>query len=103
MANLRRLPNGYLARVKESKANLTKALNNLNKATSLNEQLNALANNYIISQRYQDDSGNLHLSFDFEIVSSEFIFYRETRKWGLFESCTVFIDNSEDFVDNYKW
>lgn len=103
MANLKRLPKGYLPRVKESKAHLTKTLNNLNKATAFNEQLTALVNNYHTSQRYQDDSGNLHISFDFGIVSSEFIYNRETRKWGLFESCTVFIDNSEDFVDNYKW
>jgi len=103
MANLKRLPKGYLPRVKESKAYLTKALNNLNKPTAFNEQLTALVNNYHTSQRYQDDSGNLHLSFDFGIVSSEFIFNRLNCKWELLKTCTVFIDDSEDFVDNYKW
>lgn len=52
MANLKRLPKGYLPRVKESKAHLTKALNNLNKPTAFNEQLTALVNNYHTSQRY---------------------------------------------------
>lgn len=103
MARLKRLPNGYLPRVKEAKAHLEKALHNLNKSTLFETSLEALVTNYHTSNRYQDTNGDLHLAFDFGIISSEFIFYRETRKWGLWNTCTVFVDNSEDFIDNYKW
>lgn len=103
MSQLKRLPKGYLAKVKGTKCKLTSFLEKLNMGYSLPEQVNIIKSRFITSQDYQDSDGNRHISFDFEGLSSEFIFNVKTRRWSLFRSCVVFIGNTEDYVDNYKW
>ena len=103
MSELKRLPKGYLAKVKGTKCKLTNFLEKLNMGYSLPEQVNLIKSRFITSQDYQDSNGDRHISFDFENLSSEFVFNIKSHRWGLLRSCVVFIGNTEDYVDNYKW
>lgn len=105
MANLKRLPKGYKARVVESKRLLNNFLSRLNNSdgVSVNDKINTIKKTVSTSQFYTSPEGDYHISFDYGIVSSEIILGGKNHKFRLFESCTVFIDDSEDFVDNYRW
>lgn len=104
MAALNRLPNGYKNKVVESKQNLNKLLESLNKAIcSLDNKLSQINNYVSVSNKYHTTDGFYHISFDYGIISSEILLNTKTMKFSLFKTCTVFIDNTEDFVDNYRW
>lgn len=103
MAILKRLPRGYRAKVKEVKDKLLKAVDNLNKSTlTLDKQMEWIKSTYKVSNVYTEGKVG-HIAFDYEIIGTEFLYDFDNCRFKLYEKCTVFIDGTEDFVDNYKW
>lgn len=109
VANIYRLPNGYRKAVKVKKeqlARLISSMENLKDAggypQSLETKLSSFAMHVGVTDKYYDDNGILHIAFDSGIISSEALVDKKGR-WRLWKTCTVFVNNSEDFYDNYKW
>lgn len=103
MASLKRLPRGYRAKVKEVKDKLLKAVDNLNKSTlALDKQMEWIRSIYKVSNVYTDANIG-HIAFDCDFIGTEFLYDFNSCRFRLYEKCTVFIDGTEDFVDNYKW
>ena len=108
---LKRLPKGYKARVSEDKQRLMRIVDSFRKSRLTFE------NNVKWLDSVKDTNGNKtyrdiqvyeesdikHLSFDFDIVGVEILYDTKTGRYKMFESCAVFIEGTDKFVDNYKW
>lgn len=70
-------------------------------AQSLETKISSFAMHVSVSNKYTI-SDEMHIAFDSGIIGAEAIIDNKGR-WRLGNTCTVFIRNTEDFVDNYKW
>lgn len=108
---LKRLPKGYKARVSEDKQRLMRIVDSFRKSgLTFENNVKWLASVEDINgnKTYRDiqvyeESGIKHLSFDFDIVGVEILYDTKTGRYKIFESCVVFIEGTDKFVDNYKW
>ena len=108
---LKRLPKGYKARVSEDKQRLMKIVDSFRKSGLTfenNVKWLASVEDTNRNKTYRDiqvyeESGIKHLSFDFDIVGVEILYDTKTGRYKMFESCVVFIEGTDKFVDNYKW
>ena len=108
---LKRLPKGYKARVSEDKQRLMKIVDSFRKSgLTFENNVKWIASVEDIkgNKTYRDiqvyeESGVKHLSFDFDIVGVEILYDTKTDRYKIFESCVVFIEGTDKFVDNYKW
>ena len=111
MTRIKRLPKGYREKVKEAKKVILKLIENFEKS-NMGFDGNVLWLRSIVDMEgipvYQDiqtyqHEGIFHLSFDYKFIGLEILYDPRTKKYKLFESCVVFIDGTDNFVDNYKW
>ena len=108
MAQVEKLPYGYGQRVKEIKSRIKVQLDKLNKGNyTIEQKIQYIYSNF--DNRNMSKyimNGDIHISFDYEIVGCEVIIDHITGKCKLFESCVVFIYATDDYVDNLqmvKW
>lgn len=108
---LKRLPKGYKARVSEDKQRLMRIVDSFRKSgLTFENNVKWLVSVEDVNgnKTYRDiqvyeEYGIKHLSFDFDIVGVEILYDTKTGKYKIFESCVVFIEGTDKFVDNYKW
>ena len=108
---LKRLPKGYKARVSEDKQRLMKIVDSFRKSGLtfennvkwLDSVKDINGNKTYRDIQVYEESGIKHLSFDFDIVGVEILYDTKTGRYKMFESCVVFIEGTDKFVDNYKW
>lgn len=109
MAELKRLPNGYLKIVKEHKKYLIDLIGHMENLKdvgghphNLDTKISTFSMHVTITNKYIDKDGVIHIAFDKGAVAAEALIDR-AGKWKLFKTCTIFIDGTDDYVDNYKW
>lgn len=117
MKEYTRLPKGYRQRVAEIKLRYIRIAKNFQssgyKFSKNLEWLNSVENSdgnstYLNISTYEDrNTGEYHISFDYDIINSEIIYNPKTKKYRILNTCTVFIEGKNretlGFVDNYKW
>lgn len=131
MNKIDRLPNGYKKIVDAYKSDMIQYLNKLNSICDIENvriDFRRLSDNCycemskagvtsiqankiefmltfcVIMNIYQVENKNiLGIAADYKSLGVEIFLDTKTGKFKLSDKCVVFIEGTEDFVDNYKW